>query len=90
MGNNEENEDVGSVSSDAPMPEHAFAVYNTLGKDIFAYATTNKKVTDKKTKKSKMVEVTTDTSKPPKVPPKLQHLKGELESQSTTPIFEST
>ena len=31
-----------------------------------------------------MVEVTADTSKPPKVPPKLQHLKGELETQSTT------
>ena len=73
-----------SVDSDAPMPEHAFAFFEVLGKKIYAYSKPQKKkIKNKKTKQKETVQTTADTNKPPKVPHKLKHLAGHLETQPT-------
>jgi len=73
-----------SAASDVPMPKHAFAFFEVLGKKIYAYSTpTKKKMKNNKTKQTETVQTTADTTKPPKVPSKLKHLAGHLETQPT-------
>ena len=80
--NNEDGDDDASAESDAPMPDHAFACFEILGKKIYAHAKPKqKKKKNKKTKETTITETKADTSKPPKVPHKLKHLKGKLETQ---------
>jgi len=70
-------------STGAPMPEHAFAYFGVNGKNIFAYAQPKKKkIKNKKTNKVETKEIKADTSKAPRVPPKIQHLAGELATLS--------